>query len=486
MIKEAASKYLRLIMASILVFICHANNVLTQEKFRYEPPNPLPLPSLQLPKIQTAVLSNQLGLSVVRKIDSPFMEMRMIIRTGESLSPDSRPGLATFTAQMMTKGTAGMSSSELNQKIESMGGSLTIETFPDHSVFELSFLNDYLEPAIELLAQLMIKPDFSRTDIDRTKRELYYHITEEDSSAEIRSKKLLYNVLFENHPYRKFALDSEAVKLFERNDVLEFYRQFYCPNNAHLMISGDLSLSTASRLVSRYFNVWEPIQMDRYRFTFPKPKKDTRICFTDTPRTEDAVVHVGFVLPPKSKETYFPVLVMNQVLGGTSTSRFFMNLRESKRYAYWAFSAVEYHKNCGVFLIQARIRGDVIKESVNEIMNEIRRMKSQEIPIQELELAKSYLLGHFPVELSTPAGFNHYLMKLSFFNLNSPFWEDYFENIMLVNSEMVYQAAQSILDRPPVVCIAGDLDNLIESMKEFDEVEVYDASGKLSYTLTNR
>lgn len=484
---KTEKKDVRLILRTALGFFLVFQSMLLfpQEKFRYEPPNPLPLFSLQLPKIQSAVLSNQLGISVTRRMDSPLVEMRLIIHTGESLSPDSMPGLATFTAQMMTKGTDGMSSSEIGQKIESMGGSLTVETFPDHSVFELSFLNDYLESAIELFSQLILQPSFSRIDIESAKRELYYRISEEDSSPEVRSKKLLYNVLFENHPYRKFALNSEVVKLFTRNETLSFYENFYYPNNAHLMITGDLSLSTASRLVSRYFNVWKPAQMDRYQFNYPEPKADTRICFTDTPRDRDAVVYVGFVLPPKTKDTYFPLLAMNQVLGGTHTSRLFMNLRESKRYAYWAFSGIEYHNNCGIFLIRARIRGDVIKESVNEIMNEISRIKSQEIPIQELELAKSYLLGHFPVELSTLSGFNNYLMELFFLNLGSPFWENYFENIMLVNSDMVFHTAQSILASPPVVCIAGDLDNLIESMKDFEEIEVYDPAGQLLYRLNN-
>jgi len=475
------SVHLRSHLFFLFLLVLQANHLFSQEKFRYEPPNPMPLPALQLPKIQSAVLSNQLDLSVIRRMNSPLTEMRLIIHAGESFSPDDMPGLATFTAQMITKGTTGVSSLEINQKIESMGGSLAVEIFPDHSVFKLSFLNEYLEPAI-----LIMQPSFSRTDIESTKRELYYHITEEDTSAEIKSKKLLYNVLFENHPYRKFALDSKAIQSFSRKESLSFYEKFYCPNNSHLLFTGDLSLSTASRLVSRYFNIWKPVRMDRYRFNDPEPKADTRICFTDTPRSQDAVVYIGFVLPPKTKETYFPVLAMNQVLGGTHTSRLFMKLRESKGYAYWAFSGIEYHNNCGIFLIRARIRKDVVKESVDAIMSEINRIKTQKIPIQELELAKAYLLGHFPVELSSPEGFNHYLMKLSFFNLNSPFWENYFENIMLVNSEMVFQAAQSFLNHPPVVCIAGDLNNLIDSIKAFGEIEVYDNSGQLNYRLTNR
>ncbi len=458
----------------------------SQEKFRSIPPNPLPLPSLRLPEIQSGVLSNQLEVFVARNNNSPFMEMRLVIHTGESLSPDNMPGLATFTAQMIAKGTSRMSSSEIGQKIESMGGSLSIETFPEHSVFILSCLSDYMEQAIELLSQLILQPNFSRGDIESTKRELFYHITEENSSAETRAKKLLYNILFEHHPYRKYALDHEAVKLFTRDEVLSFYEKFYCPNNAHLIFSGDLSLSTASRLAGRHFSGWEPARMDVYSFLFPEPNEDIRISFTDTPGTEGAVIYIGFVIPPKEADSYFPLLVMNQVLGGTHTSRLFMNLRESKRYAYWAFSGMDHHNQSGVFYVKARVREDVITESVTEIIKEINRIKSQKIPVQELESAKSYLLGHFSVELSTPDNFNSYLTKLTFLELNSPFWENYFESVMLVNSNIVFQAAESILQNPPVVSIAGDLDNLIEHMKGLKEIEVYDASGQLQYRLTNR
>jgi predicted Zn-dependent peptidase len=265
-----------------------------------------------------------------------------------------------------------------------------------------------------------------------------------------------------------------------------FYEKFYRPNNAHFLVIGDLSLSTASRLISRHFNIWKPAQMDRYSFQFPKPSEKIRICFTDTAGAQNAVVYAGFVLPPKTADTYFPFLVMNQVLGGTHTSRLFMNLRESKRYAYWAFSGMEYHNNCGVFYIRTRVRAEVLKESVAEILKEIKRIKSEKISIQELELAKAYLLGHFPVEISSPEKFADYVTELTFLNLNTPFWKNYFENVMLVNSEMVFEAAETLLENPPVVCISGDLDNLAEHMKEFEEIEVYDASGKLKYLLTNR
>ena len=473
-------------LAGCLIFFSLFSYLPSQEKFRNSPPNPLPLPSLQLPEIQTVVLSNQIRLSTARRPKSRFIRIRLIINTGESLSPDHMPGLAAFTAQILTKGTNELSSSEITQQIEAMGGSLSVETFPDQTVFSLSILNDFMEAAVQMLSHLVLQPAFTRTDIESAKRELYYHINEEDSHSEIRSKKLVYNVLFEHHPYRKFALDREAVKLFSRKDVMMFYEKFYRPNNAHFLVIGDLSLSTASRLISRHFNTWRPAQMDRYSFQFPKPFEKTRICFTDTAGAQNAVVYVGFVLPPKTADTYFPFLVMNQVLGGTHTSRLFMNLRESKRYAYWAFSGMEFYNNCGVFYIRTRVRAEVLKESVAEILKEIKRIKSEKISIQELELAKAYLLGHFPVEMSSPENFADYVTELTFLNLNTPFWKNYFENVMLVNSEMVFEAAETLLENPPVICISGDLDNLVEHMKEFEEIEVYDASGKLKYLLTNR
>ena len=191
---------------------------------------------------------------------------------------------------------------------------------------------------------------------------------------------------------------------------------------------------------------------------------------------------VGNQLPPKSSDIYFPLLVMNQVLGGSHLSRLFMNLREAKGYAYWAYSTMDFFKTCGIFTITARVRPEVIHESVLENLREINTLYFQKIPNYELEPAKTSLIGNFPIHLEKLDGLSSRISKIQALNLEGKHWDQYYESIMIIDSQTVFEAVKRTALRTPVVVIVGD-DTVLDHMIEFDEVEIYDTRGIYQYSL---
>lgn len=159
-----------------------------------------------------------------------------------------------------------------------------------------------------------------------------------------------------------------------------------------------------------------------------------------------------------------------------------MNLRESKGYAYFAFSTVEFFQACGILTIQERVRSEAIIESIAESLNEIRRISSEIVPDYELEQAKSYLIGNFPLRIEDLESYSSRLAAIQAFDLGEAHWNSYYKSMMLISPENVYEIARRSSLRSPVVVIVGDIQALSPYLQEYD-LEVYDANGDFQYTI---
>ncbi len=468
----------------LLLFLLHfmIPQVSAQEKFRKTPPLPYPLPDLDFPALETFMLPNGLQVSVVQRKPQPFIDIHLIILTGESLSPDDLPGLASFTANMLFRGAIGLSASQIEEQIEYIGGNFSVSTYPDYSVFSISCLKDYLNDAIKLLGQLVTEADFPKIEVDNVKRDMFYKIVR-NTNPELLGRKLLFQIIFYNHPYGKYVFNSSVIKRLNRKDLLTFFNKFYIPNNARLLIIGDVTLSEVTNITGRHLNRWEKKNIETYHINPPIPKTKPKICFTDLQDADETTLFIGFVLPKDKTEDYYSYLVFNQILGGSHISRLIMNLRETRGYAYWAFSGIELFENCSLFYVKAKVKTEFLYPSVTEILREIRSLTTNKIPNHEIEQAKSYLIENFPIQISGHKNFSSKVSEIVALDMEEIYWNNYYENIMYVNSNSVFKAFQDTRLLNPVIVIVGDKDYVLDYIKEFDEVEIYDNEGIFQYKL---
>jgi predicted Zn-dependent peptidase len=423
-----------------------------------------------------------LGIAIVRRQGNPVISMRLNIMTGESASPDSLPGIATLCARMITKGSVNMRAAEIEEKIESIGGSFTVDIHPDYTEFIFSFLGEYLEDALRLLGEILLRPTFPRLEIGNVQRSMFYELATQNNNPEVIARRLLYQVLFDSHPYRKIIFDQGGIKNLSRKDVVSFYSQFYRPNNAKLVLIGNLTLEMASRTASRYLSPWENQETNPPPIPFLNPGDQMKVCFIDLPQAKDATIYLGNIIFPISSQDYFPFTVFNQLIGGTTNSRLFMHLRESKAYAYYAFSETQFFKTCGIFLIRARVLTDFSYDAIQEILREINILRNIPIPSQEIEQAKSYLIGNFPLRMETYDDLSGKLAEIQTFGLGRDHWERYYSNIIRINSETVSQMGQKYSLHTPVIVIVGN-NEIIEYLKEFERVDVYSPNGEFRYEI---
>jgi zinc protease len=481
---EKNSNFLHFLFLCVLALISlqplHLN---AQDRFRRSPPLPEPFSELSLPQIETHTLTNGLEIAVVRRQDYPVISLRLIVMAGESSSPESLPGLATLSARMITKGSVNHRADEIDEKIESVGGKFEVAIHPDYTEFSFTFLEEYLDDALQLLGDIILHPTFPRLEIGDVQRSMFYELAIQNNDPIFIARRLLYQILFESHPYKNIIFDQGGIKNLNRKDIVSFHSQYYRPNNAKLIIAGDLNLEIASRIVSRHLSPWEKREIESSFVPLLNPRDKMKVCFVDLPQAKAATIFMGNLIFPIMSPDYFPFIVFNQVIGGTPNSRLFMHLRESKAYAYYAFSEMQFFRSCGVFFITARVLTEFSYDAIQEILNEIDNLRNSQIPSQEIEQAKSYLIGNFPLKIETHDELSAKLSKIQAFGLGRNHWEKYYENIMLITPEMVSKMGQKYSLHTPVIVIVGN-NEIIEYMKEFEQVSVYSPDGKLRYEIT--
>ncbi|MBN2408712.1 MAG: insulinase family protein, partial [Candidatus Aminicenantes bacterium] len=347
---------------------------LAQDRFRKSPPIPDPLLELRLPRVDSMTLMNGLTVAVAPRSSQPFFGLELVIMAGESQSPDALPGLASFTAEMLTRGSSLISAADLQDRIESIGGTLSVSTTADCTYFSFQFLEDYLDQAMDILGLVVLQPDFSDREIVTLRRVLSYDLRQKQRDPEFVGRRQLLRILFNEHSYRRICFSEDAFRSISRRDVQSFYNRYYRPNNAVVVLTGNLNLAVAVRKISHVLNTWPRKEVERLPLPSPEIWNDEKICFVDLPRAREATLIAGNIIFPLGDPDYFPFAVLNQALGGTPFSRLFMNLRETKEYAYNAFSQMDLFRGGGVYVVTARVIPSAVFASGGEILSEIARM----------------------------------------------------------------------------------------------------------------
>jgi predicted Zn-dependent peptidase len=462
----------------LLPLISTDSPLFSQERFRKTPPIPEPLPALELPEIRYILLANGFRVGMIQQGSTPIISFKVIIFSGESSSPQELPGLAALTANSLIRGVSEFSSTQIEERIEYIGGKYSTIIHPDFSMLSFTFLEEYLDQALDLVSRMLMQPTLQRREIDSVRTVLYYDLLNKSDDPEFIAKRQLLRLLFKNHSYEKIIYNEDVLKFLTQRDVTSFFNTHYRPNNAQIVITGNLNLEDTASKARHYFGRWQRKEIKHPSSLPPESFKSTKVCLISTPGAKDATIYIGNVIVPPTHTDIFPLMVMNQVLGGTPNSRLFMNLRESKEFAYDAHSEIEFYKDCSVFSVHARVRPEVVESSVQEILNEIKLITNEIIPGIEIEQAKSHLIGNFPLQIETFDELTSKLAEIKAFDLGEEHWERYYKNIMDITSETLFEMAGKIPLLTPAIVIVGDQDIVLNQFGAIiKEVDIYSKKG---------
>ena len=422
------------------------------------PPDLASPPALSLPPIVTRTLGNGLQVVVVEHHELPVADFALIVRSGAEADPAGHAGLATLTASMLDEGTTTRSALEIADAVAWLGADLGSFGGFDESRVMLHVPTAQLDSALALFADVTIRPSFPPADFDRLKQERLTALLQLKDRGPAIADIAYANIVFgREHPYgRPMPGTEQSVGRITRGDVLRFHRAFYRPNNATLIVVGDVQTDDIVRRVERAFGGWERATVPATRFPAARPAASTTVYLIDKPGAAQSSFRIGGVGAARSTDDYFALLVMNTILGGSFTSRLNQNLREEKGYTYGAGSSFALRREPGPFTARAEIVSAKTDSALLEFIGELRGILDT-VPQDELSKAKRYLQLQLPGDFETTRDIAGQLSPLVLHGLPLDYYDSYVQRIDAVTQEDVRRVADRYIDPSRLaVVIVGD------------------------------
>jgi len=437
----------------------------------------------QFPRFTRRRLSNGLELVVAPVTKLPIVTVAVVVDAGSVCDPPGREGTAQLTAKLLIEGTQASDGAELTERFERLGATIDAETDWDAAAITMTALAEHLPAAFDLLGEVLRTPAFRPREVARLKAERIAELLQ--LRAEPRG---LADELFSRFLYRESSRyahpeggDERCVEAIEREHLMAFYETRYLPGGVSVIVAGDITADRAEELAHRAFGDWSrgtpptvvgddlPARMQRAVHIVAKP---------DAPQSELRIGHVGI---PRNHPDFFPVNVMNAVLGGLFNSRINLNLREAHAYTYGAFSSFDWRRQAGPFVVSTAVKSDITHAAAREVLIEIDRIRAEAISPDELSLATSYLDGVFPIRFETTAAIAAALSVLVIHAMPDDYYDRYRERVRAITTEQILQAAQRYLHPEALQLVAvGDPAAVREPLAGlgFGPITVYDALGQ--------
>jgi zinc protease len=427
--------------------------------WRATQPKPAADRGLRLPTPATFRLAN--GLTVIfheRPGSMPVVAADLVVKTGGDANPVDRPGLANFTAAMLDQGTESRNALQIADDVAQLGAALNATSSKDATIVSVSSLRKNFPAALDLLADVTLRPGFPQAEVDRqrTSRQSRLIAQRQDPAtvAAIATVAALYG---SQHPYGFIELGTESgVTSTTRADLQGFWKKNFVPGNAALVVAGAIGQAELRPLVEKAFGAWPS-------GTAPAPvlgapaTTPARLIFIDQPGAPQTSVFVASIGLPRSTPDFAAVSVMNAVLGGLFSSRINLNLREKNGYTYGAGSQFVFRKGPGPFWISTQVRTDVTGPAVGEIFSEVGRMTSAPMTPDELAMAKDSIVRALPSDFETSPGTAGSLANLYVYDLGLDYYTKLPSEVASVTPDTALAAAKKHLVASRMIVIAvGD------------------------------
>jgi len=450
------------------------------ETFRREPPAPLAPRPLNLPVPEETTLTNGLRVLFVENTRLPFVTYRLAFRTGDAHDPPALPGLTDVLTGMLNEGTETRTSRQIADEVARIGATLGAGAGSDNTTVAASALAQFNDEILELMADITLRPSFPADELELTKQNALQNLIAQRGQPSFLANERLARVIYGEHPYSVVSATPESIAAMSRDDLVNFHRRMFTPNNAVLVVGGDIKHEAALARIEELFGAWQPGEPAESNFPAPPARARRTLYLVDRPGSAQSNIVIANTAITRTDPDYFPMLVMHTILGANASSRIFMNLREDKGYTYGAYTSLDARRTAGTFRATAEVRTPVTGDSLKEFFYELERIRDEVVTKKELQDAQSYLTGIFPIRLETLDGLIDQLIQIKMHNLPDDYLQTYRERVSAVTREEVQRVARRYVtpDRAAIV-IVGDAGALKDEVKDYaEEIELYDSAGQ--------
>ncbi|RQO31871.1 peptidase M16 [Taibaiella sp. KBW10] len=434
-------------------------------------PKPGPAPEIKLGDAQSFTLPNGLKVFVVENHKLPTVSYSIQLNI-DPLEDPAKSGLGDFIGSLITAGTKTMPKEKFDEATDMIGATLQASS---GGIFGNS-MTKHQDVLLKLMSDALMNADFQQSELDKLKKQALAGLeqakNEPDQMLENVTNVLNYG---KAHPYG-IVTTEKTVGNVTLADCKSYYTTYFRPNVAYMAVVGDITLKEAQTLVTKYFGKWEKATVPS--ITYPKVAAPTKTTVDFVPRDNAVQSVVGVTYPIDLKPgtpDVIKVRMLNEILGGSGTGRLFLNLREKHGWTYGAYSSFKNDKEVGEFQAYAKARNVVTDSSVNEIMEEMKRIRNEKVDAATLQDMKNYVTGTFAIGLESPQTIAQYAINIERYKMPKDYYKNYLKNVAAVSVDDIQSTAKKYVNPDAAhILVVGD-------KAEADKLKRFAADGVVHY-----
>lgn len=395
--------------------------------------------------VKRKALPNGLTVLQVERHELPLVMVTLLVRAGSFDEPGDKAGLAWLTGKALTDGTERRTASQISEETEFMGAKLGASVGRDYTLLTLSVLKKDMRKGFDLLSDVLLHPTFPDGEVERERELIKGSLRQDEEDPEFLAGRAFWNGVYDGHPYGRLVRGSpETLDRVNREDVVRFYSEYFRPNNSILSVVGDISPGELDGLIAEFLSGWQEGPVPERR-AYPLEAPVKKVVAIDKDVTQASII-VGHLGVRRDNPDFYPLLVMNYILGGGGfSSRLMESIRENMGLAYSVHSSFSSSREPGVFEVVVQTKNASAKTVIEEIVRQMSRMRQQEVSEQELGDAKAYLVGSFPLRLDTMRAVANFLAAVEYHGLGPDFADRFPEYINAVTREDLQRVADKYL-----------------------------------------
>ena len=440
---------------------------------------------VELPRAVEFKLSNGLTVLVIEDHRLPLVSARLLLEGAGAIDePSDLPGLAAITAAMLKEGTETRSSKQIAEEIERLGATINASApwGSEDTSLAASGLSDNIGGWLPLAADMLLHPTFPDGELTSLKQRMKVQLRQQRSSSFFLLQERFDRAVYGHHPAAVTTATPESIDKITQAMLVKWHDEKYVPENALLGIAGDVRPDDVKQMLSK-LPEWKGGTAKASLPAATSPVSGRKIFVVDRSGSVQTDVALGNIALDRLDPDYVAMAVMDRVVGGGASARLFMNLREVHGYTYGAYSHFIARRYAGPWSAEGSMRTDATAGAMTEFMNEINRIRDQQVPESELEENKRSIVASFALSLEQPSQLLDYAMQLKIFGLPPDYWDTYPAKIMAVTAEQVQRVARKYIVPENLQIVAvGDAGKIKPVLDKFGPVEVYDTNGNLKAT----
>ena len=450
------------------------------EDFRKTAPAPLAPKQFDISKPFETTLPNGLKIVVIEDNRLPIVSYRLAFQSGTINDPKDSTGLTSALTSMLSEGTATLSSKQLAEEIERLGASIGASANADNTIISGSALSLYGSDVLRLMSEMVLKPTFPESELALYKKNAIEGLKVQRADAGFLADEQTSKILYGSHPYSIVSPTAENIEKITREKLISFRDKTFVPNNATLVVVGDVRREDLLNEIKQTFGDWKKGTVEPMKFPAPPVRSETTLTLVDRPGSAQSNIVLANIAIDRANPDYFPTVVLNQILGASGSSRLFMNLREAKGYTYGAYSRFDPKRQAGDFEATAEVRTAVTGASLKEFFYELNRIRSEKVSEKELKDAKNFMTGVFPIRAETQEGLTNMIVSQQLYNLPGDYLQTYRDKVNAVTLDDVERVANKYITPDKIaIVIVGDAGEVLPQIKSYSKkINILDTAGK--------